>query len=425
MQVLDLTIANVSLPTIAGNLSVSAQQSTWVITSFAVSNGIALPLTGWLTRRFGEVRLFVMATLLFSLASFLCGIAQSMGMLVAFRALQGAVAGPMYPITQALLISVYPAHKRGQALALLAMVTVVAPIVGPILGGWITDNYSWPWIFFINIPVCVVSLVMVSRFVHEPEDVRVAMHAMAERQRKNLDYAGIAMLIIGLGTMQYVLEEGNRNDWFQSKEIQIITLVAAVSLIMLIIRELSATVPAVDFSLFKDMAFASGTLIGAVMFAMLMTVTFLLPLYMQTMLGFSATQAGIALMPRSLVMLLVMPIIGRIYNRVDPRIVVAFGIILFAYSAYLMGHYTLATTARGVMNVLMIQGVAFSCLFIPLTTMALASIPRHRMPDATGLNSLLRQTGGSIGLAAFATMLSRFAIRAHGSMIDSVSTSRP
>jgi DHA2 family multidrug resistance protein len=248
---------------------------------------------------------------------------------------------------------------------------------------------------------------------------------MAARQRKNLDWSGIAMLIVGLGTMQYVLEEGNRNDWFESGEIKVITLIAIVSLVMLVIRELSAAYPAVDFSLFRDMVFTSGTLIGAVMFAMLMTVTFLLPLYMQTLLGFTAMQSGLALMPRSLTMLVVMPIVGRLYNKVSPRAVVAFGILLFAYTAWLMGHYTLATSSQGIVNVLILQGVAFSCLFIPLTTMALSTIPRYRMTDATGLNSLLRQTGGSIGLAIFATMLSRNASRIRDTMLASVTTSRP
>jgi DHA2 family multidrug resistance protein len=250
------------------------------------------------------------------------------------------------------------------------------------------------------------------------------MHAMAERQRKNMDWAGIAMLIIGVGTMQYVLEEGNRNDWFASNEIKVVTLVSAVSLIFLLIRELSAPVPAVDISLFKDMVFFSGTMIGAVMFAMLMSVTFLLPLFMQTLLGSTATQSGLALMPRSLTMLLVMPIVGRIYNKVSPRLVVAIGIVMFAYTAWLMGHYTLQTSQRDIVNVLIIQGVAFSCLFIPLTTVALSTIPRHRLSDATGLNSLLRQTGGSIGLAIMATLMSRFATRARDAMLANVTMAR-
>ncbi|MCU1347439.1 MAG: Drug resistance transporter EmrB/QacA subfamily, partial [Acidobacteria bacterium] len=244
-------------------------------------------------------------------------------------------------------------------------------------------------------------------------------------QRKHMDWAGIALLFIGLGTMQYVLEEGNRNDWFQSNEIKVITLVSAVSLIALIIRELSARYPAVDIALFKDFVFFSGTMVGAVMFAMLMAVTFLLPLFMQLLLGFTATQAGIAMMPRSLTMLVVMPIVGRVYNKVSPRLFIAFGICLFAYTAWLMGHYTLSTSSRDVVNVLMIQGVAFSCLFIPLTTIALSSIPRHRLPDATGLNSLLRQTGGSVGLAVFATLLSRYTLRARGGLLAAYDASRP
>ena len=311
------------------------------------------------------------------------------------------------------------------AMALFGMAVVLGPAFGPTLGGYIVDNYSWPWIFYINVPIGIISLLMVSRFVHEPEDVRDAMHTMAVRQRKNMDWSGIALLFIGLGTMQYVLEEGNRNDWFQSGEIKIITLVAIVSLVALVIRELSARVPAVDFSLFKDVVFTSGTLIGAVMFAMLMAVTFLLPLFMQIQLGFSATQSGLALMPRSLSMLVVMPIVGRLYNKVSPRLVVAFGIILFAYTAWQMGHYTLATSSTDVVQVLIIQGVAFSCLFIPLTTMALSTIPRHRLSDATGLNSLLRQTGGSVGLAIFATLLTQFSTKARGDMLSHFSISSP
>jgi DHA2 family multidrug resistance protein len=265
---------------------------------------------------------------------------------------------------------------------------------------------------------------MVTRFVHEPRDVREALHAMAERQRKNMDWAGIGLMIAGLGSLQYVLEEGNRNDWFESGEIKFLTFFSLLTLTLLIVRELSARVPAVDFSLFKDVVFFSGTMIGAVMFAMLMSVTFLLPLFMQTLLGFTATQSGLALMPRSLTMLVVMPIVGRIYNKVSPRLVVAIGILIFAYTAWLMGHYTLATTSRGIVNVLILQGVAFSCLFIPLTTIALSSIPRHRLPDATGLNSLLRQVGGSIGLAIMATLMSRFATRARGAMLANLTMDR-
>jgi MFS transporter, DHA2 family, multidrug resistance protein len=425
MGAIDASIVNVAVPHLTGSLGVTVEQITWVTTGFVIATVMVMPLTGFLARMFGQKRVYLFCLVMFGVGSALCGMARTLPLLVVFRVIQGLGAGALQPTEQAILRQTFPPKEQGMAMAVFGMAVVLGPAFGPTLGGYIVDNYSWPWIFFINIPVCVVSLLMVTRFVHEPEDVRAAMHQMAERQRKNLDWSGIVLLIIGLGTMQYVLEEGNRNDWFESGEIKIISLVAAVSLIALLIRELSAAYPAVDFSLFRDKVFSSGTLIGAVMFAMLMTVTFLLPLFMQLMLGFTATQSGLALMPRSLTMLVVMPIVGRLYNKVSPRVVVAFGILLFAYTAWLMGHYTMATTSRGIVNVLIIQGVAFSCLFIPLTTMALSTIPRHRMSDATGLNSLLRQTGGSIGLAVFATLLSRNATRIRDILASNVSMSRP
>ena len=425
MGAIDASIVNVAVPHLTGSLGVTIEQITWVTTGFVIATVMVMPLTGFLARMFGQKRVYMVCLALFVIGSALCGMARTLPLLVFFRILQGLGAGALQPTEQAILRQTFPPKEQGMAMALFGMAVVLGPAFGPTLGGYIVDNYSWPWIFYINVPIGIISLLMVSRFVHEPEDVRAAMHTMAVRQRKNMDWSGIALLFIGLGTMQYVLEEGNRNDWFQSGEIKLIALVAIVSLAALVIRELSARVPAVDFSLFKDVVFTSGTLIGAVMFAMLMAVTFLLPLFMQLLLGFSATQSGLALMPRSLSMLVVMPIVGRIYNKVSPRLVVAFGIVLFAYTAWQMGHYTLATSARDVVNVLIIQGVAFSCLFIPLTTMALSTIPRHRLSDATGLNSLLRQTGGSVGLALFATLLTRFATKARGDMLPHFSISSP
>ena len=425
MGAIDASIVNVAVPHLMGSLGVTVEQVTWVTTGFVIATVMVMPLTGFLARMFGQKRVYLFCLVLFGVGSALCGMARTLPLLIVFRVIQGIGAGALQPTEQAILRQTFPPKEQGMAMAVFGMAVVLGPAFGPTLGGYIVDNYSWPWIFYINLPVCAVSLLMVTRFVHEPEDVRAAQSAMAERQRKNMDWSGIGLLIAGLGSMQYVLEEGNRNDWFDSGEIKIVTLFSVVCLLLLIIREFSARVPAVDLSLFKDVVFMSGTMIGAVMFAMLMSVTFLLPLFMQTLLGFDATQSGLALMPRSLVMMVVMPIVGRIYNIVSPRVVVAFGILLFAYSAWMMGHYTLQTTARGVVNVLIIQGVAFSCLFIPLTTVALSSIPRHRLPDATGLNSLLRQVGGSVGLAVMATLMSRFATRARGAMLANVTMSRP
>jgi DHA2 family multidrug resistance protein len=244
--------------------------------------------------------------------------------------------------------------------------------------------------------------------VHEPEDIRAANEAAAALQRKHMDFAGIALLAIGVATLQYVLEDGSRDDWFDSRAITYCAIVAVFSLVAFVLRELSAPMPAVDLSLFKDTVFTSGTLIGAVMFAMLLSITFLLPVFMQELLGFTAMQSGVALMPRSLVMLVAMPVVGRIYNKVSPRGTVAFGVILFAITAYMMSHYTLETSSSQVVKALLLQGVAFSCLWIPLTTVALASVPRQKLADATGINSLIRQIGGSLGLALFASLIPHY-----------------
>jgi DHA2 family multidrug resistance protein len=311
------------------------------------------------------------------------------------------------------------------AMALFGVAVVIGPAFGPTLGGYIVDNYSWPWIFYINLPVGALALVMVSTFVQEPEDVRATNIAMAETQRRHMDWAGIALLTVGVAALQYMLEEGQKDDWFASSLITACGAVAAIAIAAFIIRERTATAPVVNTSLFKDVVFTSGTLIGAVMFAMLISLTFLLPVFMQELLGFTAVQSGIALMPRALTMMVAMPIVGRIYNRVSPRLTVAVGVVLFSISAYMMSHYTLETTQRDIVAVLIIQGVAFACLFIPLTTVALAQIPRHKLPDATGLNSLLRQIGGSLGLAVIATLIPRYTENAMSSIGTHVTLTRP
>ncbi|HZT56635.1 MAG TPA: DHA2 family efflux MFS transporter permease subunit, partial [Burkholderiaceae bacterium] len=310
MQVLDTTIANVSLPTIAGNLGASADQATWVITSFAVSNAIALPLTGWLTRRFGEVKLFVAATLLFCVASFLCGIAQSMTMLILFRALQGAVAGPMYPVTQSLLLSIYPPEKRSQALALLIMVTIVAPIAGPILGGWITDSYSWPWIFFVNVPVGIFAALIVYAQMGQRSE---------QTMRPKMDYVGLATLIIGVGALQILLDKGNDEDWFQSNFIILMTIVSVVSLAIFLIWELTDKHPVVDLSLFKRRNFWSGALATAVAYGLFFGNVVILPLWLQQWMGYTATQAGMIMAPVGLLAIFFSPVVGLTVGKIDPR----------------------------------------------------------------------------------------------------------
>ncbi len=342
--------------------------------------------------------------------------ARSLPALVFFRVLQGLGAGALQPTEQAILRQTFPPKEQGMAMAVFGMAVMIGPALGPTLGGYIVDNYSWPWIFYINVPVGILAFFMVRRFVIEPEDITAANRKQAEEARKNLDWQGIALLSVGLAALQYVLEEGGSKDWFQSRLIVGMTLTSVFSLAAFVARELTAPVPAVNLALFKDPVFFSGTVIGAVMFAMLMANTFLLPVFMQELLGFNAMQSGLALMPRSLAMFFFTPLVGRFYNKLSPRIFVAFGVIVFAITAVMQSHYTLATSAGGIVTALILQGVAFSCLFVPLSTVALATIPRHKLADATGLNSLLRQVGGSVGLAAFATLISRYLTQAKASL---------
>lgn len=425
MGTIDSSIVNVATPHLRGAMGATVQEITWVTTGFVIANVVVMPLTAFLGRLFGQKRVYLFALLLFVIGSGLCGLARSLPTLVLFRLVQGLGAGALQPTEQAILRQTFPPEEQGMAMALFGVAVVIGPAFGPTLGGYILDNYSWEWIFYINLPVGCLALFMVSRFVHEPEDIRAANQAQAEIQRKSMDWSGIFLLALGVATLQYVLEEGNRLDWFDSREVVILFIVSLVAIAGFIIRELTAPVPAVRIRLFKDPVFTSGTLVGALMFAMLLSITFLLPVFMQEMLGFTAVQAGVALMPRALTMMVMMPVVGRLYNRVSPRLTVAFGVLLFVWTAYIMSHYTLATTTRDVMLVLVVQGVAFSCLFIPLTTVALASIPRHSMADATGLNSLLRQIGGSIGLAAFASFIPRFTQTASTGIVAHLGATRP
>jgi MFS transporter, DHA2 family, multidrug resistance protein len=425
MATIDSSIVNVAVPHLRGAVGATVEEITWVTTGFVIASVLVMPLTAFLGRLFGQKRVYMAALALFVAGSALCGLARSLPTLVAFRIVQGFGAGALQPTEQAILRQTFPPKEQGMAMALFGMAIILGPAFGPTLGGYIVDNYSWPWIFYINLPVGVVALFMVQRFVHEPEDIRKANLEAAAKQRKHMDWAGIALLTIGVSTMQYVLEEGIRLDWFESRLITALALTSAVAIAAFVIRELTAEVPVVDLSLFRDKVFLSGTLVGAVMFAMLLSITFLLPVFMQELLGFTAMQSGLALMPRSLIMLVAMPIVGRLYNRVSPRVTVAFGVILFAITAWQMSHYTLATTPRGVVVVLLLQGVAFSCLFIPLTTVALASIPRHKLADATGMNSLLRQIGGSLGLAVFASLIPRFTRQARAAVGAHLTPGRP
>lgn len=425
MGAIDSSIVNVAMPQIRSSVGATVQEITWATTGFVIATVLVMPLTGFLGRLFGQKRVYLACLALFTVGSFFCGISWNLPSLVFFRFLQGFGAGALQPTEQAILRQTFPPKEQGTAMALFAMAVMVGPAVGPTLGGYIVDNFHWSWIFFINLPVGVLGFFMVTRFVHEPEDLRAAARQEAELQRKNMDWAGISLMFVGLASLQYLLEEGQSHDWFESGIIVACTLVSGLSLVGFVWRELTAKVPAVNLRLFKDAVFASGTMLNAVMFSILMASMFLLPVFMQELLGFTATQSGMAMMPRTLVMMVLMPFVGRLYGKVPTRLMVGAGVILTGVGVFQMSHFSLATGSHDIVSAIIFQGLGFSLMAVPLSTTALSRVPRNRMADATGLNSLLRQIGGSIGLAVFASMLERNSIQAKAALAVHINPGRP
>ena len=416
MQVLDTTIANVALPTISGNLGVSSEQGTWVITSFAVSNAIALPLTGWLSRRFGEVKLFLWATVLFVLASFLCGISTSMPELVGFRVLQGLVAGPLYPMTQTLLIAVYPPAKRGMALALLAMVTVVAPIAGPILGGWITDSYSWPWIFFINIPIGFFA-VMVVRQQLKARPVVIT--------RQPMDYVGLITLIIGVGALQIVLDKGNDLDWFESNFILMGTALSVVALAAFIIWEMTDKHPIVNLRLFAYRNFRIGTIVLVLGYAGFFGINLILPQWLQTQMGYTATWAGLAVAPIGILPVLMSPFVGKYAHKFDLRLLAGLAFLAIGLSCFMRADFTSQVDFQHVALVQLFMGIGVALFFMPTLSILMSDLPPHKIADGAGLATFLRTLGGSFAASLTTWIWIRRADQHHAYMSESMSTYDP
>ncbi|MDW2981385.1 MAG: DHA2 family efflux MFS transporter permease subunit [Rhodanobacter sp.] len=416
MQVLDTTIANVSLPTIAGNLGVSSNQSTWVITSFAVSMAIALPLTGFLSRRFGEVRLFTACTLLFALTSFLCGVSQSMGMLILFRALQGAVAGPMYPITQSLLIGIYPPAKRGMALALLAMVTVVAPIAGPILGGWITDNYSWPWIFFINVPIGIFASMVVAN----------QLRAKVEQtERPKVDYVGLVSLIIGVGALQIVLDKGNDEDWFNSSFIIVTSIVSAVGIAVFLIWELTDKDPIVDLKLFRHRNFTVGTIALILGYAAFFAIALMVPLWLQRNLGYTAIWAGYASAPLGVIPVLLTFVVGKYGPRMDLRLLAAAAFVVMGLTCFMRADFFIGIDFYHVAMVQLWQGLGVALFFMPVLTILLSDLQQNEIASGSGLATFLRTLGGSFSASITTLLWERRAVTHHEQLTEHITAYSP
>ena len=425
MGAIDASIVNVALSQIRGAVGATVQEITWISTGFAIATVMVMPLTAFFARLFGQKRVYLVCLLIFVVGSALCGIAWNLPSLIFFRALQGFGAGALQPTEQAILRQTFPPKEQGTAMALFAMAVMIGPALGPTLGGYIVDNFHWSWIFFINIPVGALGFFMVTRFVHEPEDVKANLKAEAIKQRKHMDWLGIALLWTTLIAIQYVLEEGATDDWFASPVILIFTVTAVFAGIGFVVRELSAPMPAVNLRLFADRSFTAGTLVSAASFAVLMSGMFLLPLFMQELLGFTAMQSGLALMPRTIVMLFVMPVVGKLYPKFPPALFAGAGLILAGLGQYQLSYLTLISSSGDIMFAICMQGVGMAMLLVPLNTIALANVPRHRLSDATGLSSLLRQIGGSVGLAVFATRLTNYGAVARENMRGYITEQTP
>jgi MFS transporter, DHA2 family, multidrug resistance protein len=395
MNVLDSSIANVSIPAISGDMGVSPQQGTWVITSFAVSNAISVPLTGWLTMRFGQVRLFISSILLFVLASFLCGIAPSIEILIAARVVQGAVAGPMIPLSQSLLLGSYPPAKSGMALAFWGMTTLVAPIMGPLLGGWISDNYTWPWIFYINIPIGLFAA-WATWSIYKTRESKVV--------QLPIDKIGLALLIIWVGSLQIMLDKGKELDWFSSGEIIILTAIAVAGFIYFVIWELGEAHPVVDLSLFAGRNFSGGVVAISVAYGLFFGSLVILPLWLQTQIGYTATEAGKVMAPVGILAILLSPVVGKILPRVDARIVASMAFLIFALVFYMRSRFTPEVDTMTLMIPTIIQGAAMAMFFIPLTSIILSGQPPEKIPAAAGLSNFVRIMFGGIGTSITSTV---------------------
>ena len=402
MEVLDTSIANVALPHIAGSLSAGTDESTWVLTSYLVSNAIVLPLSGWVSSIIGRKRFYMTCVAIFTVSSLLCGLAPNLGMLIFFRVLQGAGGGGLQPSEQAILADTFPPAKRGMAFAVYGIAVVMAPAIGPTLGGWITDNYTWRWIFFVNIPVGIFSLLLTSRLIQDPPFLK-----RKKLSELKVDYVGLGFVALGLGTLQIVLDKGQRDDWFESHFILILSLIAAASLLFVIFWEWRQKDPVIDLHLFKGRTFASANLMMFMLGFALLGSTLMLPLFMQTLLGYTAEQAGMALSPGGFTIMLLMPLVGFLLSRYDARRLMAFGLVVLSFSLFHMTNFDLGVDFRTIVFARMIQSVGMAFLFVPINTAAYAYLPREKNNAASGLMNLARNIGGSVGISFVTTMLDR------------------
>ena len=412
MAVLDSSVVNVALPDMSGTLGATIEEITWVVTGYILATVLVMPITGMLSSRFGRKNFYVAMVVLFTAASMACGLARTLPIMIVFRALQGIGGGALITISQAILRESFPPREQGLAMGLYGFGVVLAPAIGPTLGGWLTDQYSWPWVFYVNVPIGIINIFMVLRFIEDPPYL--------VREKGKLDLAGLALLTVGLGALQLMLEKGQDQDWFQSSLIVWLAACALAGLALFVWHELRTDRPAVDLSIFRNVPFSSATALGGVLGMGLMGALFLLPLFLQQLLGYTAMKSGLALSPRSVAMMVMMPIGGALYNRLGPRLLIGSGLAISAYSFWDLAHLTTDTGVWDILLPQVWQGLGFSLLFVALSTAALATIPRAKMTAAAGLYNVVRQVMGSVGIAVAATELVRGQSRYHDVLAEHV-----
>jgi DHA2 family multidrug resistance protein len=400
VEVLDTTIVSVATPNIAGALAATNDEATRVLTCYLIANAIILPASGWLSLRFGRKRLILICTGLFGLASFLCGSAPSMGMLLAFSALQGLGGGAMVPLAQAILMESFPPAKRGMAMAMYSLGLVVAPAIGPVVGGWLTDNYSWRWIFYINVPICLLAAAMMWRFVEDPPYVR---NAKAGR----IDTGGFILLGVWLAAFQFAMDDGQKKDWFDSAYIVRLACISVVAFVFLVIRELRVKNPIADLRVFKDRNFLVGSTVMMVFSIAMYSAITGVPLFLQTLMGYTSLLSGYATAPRGIAAMVAMPIIGYLMSRVDGRWILFFGLVVFGVGTFQLGNVNLTIPMNSVAWPCFMQGAGMSCVFVPLMTIGMGTLRNEQMANGSGIFNLMRNLGGSVGIALTNTFVSR------------------
>ena len=413
MQVIDSSIVNVALPDMMGNLGSSLDEIAWVSTGYILASVIVIPLTGWLGSMFGRKRYFVGSIILFTLSSFFCGASHSLGTLIFWRIVQGLGGGALMTVSQAVLFEAFPREEAAMAMALFGLGVMVGPTIGPTLGGWLTDNYGWPWIFYINLPVGIVASVMIATYVHD---------SIHQQKPPTIDYIGIALLAVSVGAIQYVLEHGQREDWFDSSLILGLTVTGVVGLGLLLWRELTTEHPVIDFRVLRHRQMSVGTLLGVVMGVGLYAMSFTIPIFLQSNLRLTAEQTGIVMLPGAIATALSMFVVGRLARRFDARLLITAGALIFAAAAWQLSRVTSMSGGSDFFWPLILRGVGLGLMFVPLTTITLAELSPQELPQGTGLYNFFRQLGGSFGIAVIATLLARYTTQVRSTLTEHVTT---